>query len=108
MEAVERGGIGRPRGAGLGASEAVPVNGVRAGGESLAPDRHDLSVDARHLTVTIPTGFTEMQERDLPLAQAWRLATREIFTTYLARGYEVVDFRLDRPGRRGTYLLSRA
>jgi predicted GNAT superfamily acetyltransferase len=40
------------------------------------------------------------------LAQAWRLATREIFTTYLARGYEVTDFLLDLPRRRGTYVLA--
>jgi predicted GNAT superfamily acetyltransferase len=108
LEAIERGAAERPRGADLRVIDAVPVNSVRAAGESLAPDRHDLSVDAARLAVTIPAGFTEMQQRDLPLAQAWRLATREIFTTYLARGYEVVDFLLDRPGRRGTYLMSRA
>jgi predicted GNAT superfamily acetyltransferase len=80
---------------------------VRQAEEWLAPDGHDLSIDAPHLAVAIPTGFTQMQQRDLPLARAWRLATREIFTTYLTRGYEVVDFVLDRPRGRGTYLLSR-
>jgi len=88
------------------ASGVVAVNRVREAGEWLAPDGQDLSLDAPRLAVTIPTGFTEMQQRDLPLAQAWRLATREIFTTYLARGYEVTDFLLDRAGRRGTYVLS--
>jgi len=88
------------------ASGVVAVNRVREAGEWLAPDGQDLSLDAPRLAVTIPTGFTEMQQRDLPLARAWRLATREIFTTHLARGYEVTDFLLDRAGRRGTYVLS--
>jgi predicted GNAT superfamily acetyltransferase len=96
----------RQRISGVGANGAAAVNRVREAGESLAPDGHDLSLDAPHLAVTIPTGFTQMQQRDLPLAQAWRLATREIFTTYLGRGYEVTDFLLDLPRRRGTYVLA--
>jgi predicted GNAT superfamily acetyltransferase len=106
LSAAGRGDSERQRSAGVGASEAALVNSVREAGEWLAPGLLDLSLDAPHLAVTIPTGFTEMQQRDLPLAQAWRLATREIFTTYLARGYQVNDFLLDRPRRRGTYVLS--
>jgi predicted GNAT superfamily acetyltransferase len=83
------------------------INRVRGGGERLAPDGHDVSLDEPRLGVTIPTGFTEMQQRDVALAREWRAATREIFTRYLARGYAVVDFVLDRPARRGTYVLSR-
>lgn len=86
---------------------AAPVNQAREGKEWLEPAGHDLSVDAAALAVTIPTGFTGMQQRDLPLAMAWRMATREIFETLLARGYTVSDFVLDRPRRRGTYLLTR-
>jgi len=113
LAAAGRGGPERQHGAAALASgvvlrEAAEVNSVREAGEWLAPDGHDLSLDAPHLAVTIPIGFTEMQRGDLPLAQAWRLATREIFTTYLPRGYAVTDFLLDRPGRRGTYVLSRA
>ena len=106
LSVAGRGESERQRGAGVGATEAVPVNRVREAGEWLAPDGHDLAVDAPCLALTIPAGFTEMQQRDLPVAQAWRLATREIFTTYLARGYQVNDFLLDRPRGRGTYLLS--
>lgn len=87
--------------------DAVPVNDVAAGGEWLAPGRSDLSVDAPCLAVTIPTGFTEMQQRDLALAAEWRAATREIFCTYLPAGFEVVDFVLDAKAGRGTYLLHR-
>ncbi len=108
LAAAGRGEAAGRRGAGVGASEAVPVNRVQEAGEWLAPGGHDLSLDAPHLAVTIPTDFTEMQQRNLPLAQDWRFATREIFTTYLARGYQVTDFLLDRPRRRGTYLLARA
>ena len=42
------------------------------------------------------------------LALEWRLQSREIFETYFARGYRVVDFFLDRPQQRGRYLLARA
>jgi len=50
-------------------------------------------------------GFTEMLVDDPALALEWRMATREIFTTYFARGYQTVDFILDRANRRGAYLL---
>jgi predicted GNAT superfamily acetyltransferase len=106
LAAAGRGEAERRRRAGVGASDAVPVNRVREAGEWLAPGGHDLSLDAPHLAVTIPTDFTEIQQRDLPLARDWRLATREIFTTYLARGYRVNDFLLDRHRCRGTYVLS--
>jgi predicted GNAT superfamily acetyltransferase len=86
-------------------TDAVTVNEVEPSGAWIAPVRHDLSIDAGTLAVTIPTGFTQMQMHDLPLARAWRSCTREIFSTYLPRGYEVVDFVLDRPRCRGTYLL---
>jgi predicted GNAT superfamily acetyltransferase len=105
---VAAGGAASQRRAGVGASEAILVNRVREAGEWLAPDGHDLSLDAPHLALTIPTGFTDLQQRDLPMAQSWRGATRELFTAYLARGYQVTDFLLDLPRRRGTYLLFRA
>ena len=109
MERLAAAGRGEAEGrrrAGVGAGDAVPVNRVREAGEWLAPGGHNLSLDAPHLAVTIPTDFTEIQRRNLPVAQDWRLATRQIFTTYLGRGYEVTDFVLDRPRRRGTYVLS--
>ena len=39
-------------------------------------------------------------------ALAWRMATREIFTTYFGRGYHALEFLLDRPNRKGAYLLT--
>jgi chorismate synthase len=55
--------------------------------------------------VQIPMGFTEMLVDDPALALEWRMATREIFSSYFARGYKAVDFILDRANRRGAYLL---
>jgi predicted GNAT superfamily acetyltransferase len=48
-----------------------------------------------------------MLARAPDLALAWRICTRAIFTTYFDRGYRAVGFLLDRPGRKGTYLLTR-
>ena len=83
------------------------VNGLLPAGEWLECGDVDLTLDAPRLAVEIPTGFTEMLARDPGLALAWRMQTRAIFTTYFGRGYRVVDFFLDRPSRKGTYVLSK-
>jgi predicted GNAT superfamily acetyltransferase len=103
---LESAGAGRAEPAFL-PGEVEAVNEVRAAGPWLAPVRHDLSMDAARLAVVIPVGFTEMQCQDPGLAQAWRASTREIFTTYLPRGFEVVDVAVDRRAGRGVYLLER-
>jgi predicted GNAT superfamily acetyltransferase len=87
---------------------AAEINRVTDAGSWIAPDGHDLSLDAPELWLTIPVGFTGMQQQDLALAREWRAATREMFGAYLSRGYLVADFALDRAARRGRYLLSRA
>ena len=78
---------------------------TQSAGEWLQPAEIDLDLRARRISVEIPTGFTDMLSRAPELALAWRMATREIFTTYFARGYQAVEFFLDRPSRKGTYLL---
>ncbi len=65
----------------------------------------NLSLTDRRVLVEIPAGFTAMLSEQPDLAMKWRLATREIFTTYFGRGYQAVDFRLDRERRRGAYVL---
>ena len=65
-----------------------------------------LDLSSRRVAVQIPMGFTEMLTGAPDRALAWRMATREIFTTYFARGYQAVDFMLDRAARRGAYLLA--
>lgn len=42
--------------------------------------------------VEIPADFQAIRERDLGLARAWRLHTREVFEDAFARGYLVMDF----------------
>ena len=86
-------------------SGAVAVNRTQITGDWLESIDVDLSVEARRLSVEIPMGFTEMLARNAELALAWRVCTRAIFTTYFDRGYRAVEFFLDRPRRRGRYLL---
>jgi predicted GNAT superfamily acetyltransferase len=92
------------------AADAPVVNLTRRSeqphGGRLVCESYDLTRSDRRLWVEIPTGFTEMQIEDPQLALDWRMATREIFTTYFARGYRAVDFALDKPGGRGRYLLA--
>lgn len=66
----------------------------------------DLELKTPFVSVEIPVGFTEMQRQAPDLALAWRLATRQIFQTYFARGYRVEEFYLDRAAGRGRYLLA--
>lgn len=66
----------------------------------------DLDLDVSRFWLEIPTGFTEMQLHAPELAMQWRMHTREIFETYFARGYRVVDFVLDREAGFGRYLIA--
>ncbi|MBI3491736.1 MAG: hypothetical protein HY047_08155 [Acidobacteria bacterium] len=86
-----------------------PANRTRTAKKEnwLEPIDVNVSLDARRIGVEIPTGFTEMLSRAPELALEWRQTTRRIFATYLARGYRVVEFFLDRANRKGTYLLIR-
>ncbi len=90
-----------------GVADAARVNRARSVGEWLESANVDLALDARRVAVEIPMGFTDMLSRMPDLALAWRMSTREIFTAYFARGYRVVEFFLDRPSRKGSYLLVR-
>jgi predicted GNAT superfamily acetyltransferase len=83
------------------ANRAVPA------GEWLVCQGIDLALDARRLMVEIPTGFTDMLSRAPDLALEWRMATRQIFTAYFARGYRALEFFLDRPNGKGAYLLTK-
>ncbi len=87
-------------------ADAPRVNRAVAKGEWLEAADVNLSLDARRLLVEIPMGFTEMLVSNPALALSWRMTTREIFTSYFARGYRVVDFFLDVEARKGAYLLA--
>jgi predicted GNAT superfamily acetyltransferase len=88
-------------------ADVAPVNRMKAAGEWLECTDVDLNLDARRLSVDIPTSFTEMVTRAPDLALAWRLHTRTIFETYFARGYQAVDFLLNREEGKGAYLLAK-
>ena len=88
-----------------GIAEAGRINRAAPAGEWLACVELELTLDARRLAVEIPMGFTDMLSKAPDLALAWRLATREIFTTYFARGYRAVEFFLDRASGKGSYLI---
>jgi predicted GNAT superfamily acetyltransferase len=84
---------------------APAVNQVERQGDWLACARFDLRRHEPRLGVTIPARFTEMLVRQPDAAQAWRMASREIFLAYLSRGYRVIVFSFAPGADRGTYLL---
>jgi predicted GNAT superfamily acetyltransferase len=88
-------------------ASAPVVNPSRSWEPWLQPGPADLSIDARRVLVEIPFGFSEMLDRDPPLAHDWRMSTRHVFQHYFTRGYRAVDFFLARDAGRGQYLLAR-
>lgn len=84
--------------------DAARANTVAMRGSWPACEAYDLARTDANLAVTIPGAFTDILSRDSALAFEWRMATREIFTGYLAKGYEIADFAFDAGGN-GTYLL---
>ena len=88
-------------------SQAAPINVTHPSQAWLANSDIFLAREERRLALEIPMGFTDMQREAPALALEWRMQTREVFETYFARGYRVVDFYLDRPHSRGRYLLAK-
>ncbi len=88
-------------------ADAPPVNRTARSGEWIETADVDLSLDAKRVIIEIPTGFTDMLSRMPDLAMAWRICTRAMFTTYFERGHRAVDFLLDMPNAKGSYLLAR-
>jgi predicted GNAT superfamily acetyltransferase len=82
---------------------AVALAGRLAAGHP-RPTTPDLSHTDERITVKIPSDLGALMQDDPELALAWRAATREAFTHYLAGGYEVRAFA--RGERLSTYLLS--
>jgi predicted GNAT superfamily acetyltransferase len=89
-------------------ADAPAANRATAEGDWHTCDGVNLALDERRVRVEIPMHFTEMLSGAPEKALEWRLATREIFTTYFGRGYRAVDFFLDRPNGKGAYLLTRS
>ena len=88
-------------------ADAPAANRATPHGDWHICDDVNLAHDVRRVRVEIPMHFTEMLSGAPEKAMEWRLATREIFTTYFRRGYRAVDFYLDRANSKGSYLLAR-
>jgi predicted GNAT superfamily acetyltransferase len=88
-------------------SEAPVANAVVVDGDWRRNTAVDLEISDRRLWIEIPTGFTEMQRTAPDRALAWRMDVREMFETYLSKGYRAVDFVLQREAGFGRYLLAR-
>ncbi len=99
--------LGRPIVRDASVASAPLVNPSNAAGDRLVPGPPALDLDARRLLVEIPMGFSAMQARQPSLALEWRMATRQIFQSYFARGYRAVDFYLSRAAALGHYVLAR-
>ena len=97
-------GAGAPAGGDVW-SDVPCINAVDQQGGWLTSNAHDLARHEPKLAVAIPARFVDMLERRPELAHAWRMATREIFSAYLSRGYRVVDFTFLPDADLGTYLL---
>jgi predicted GNAT superfamily acetyltransferase len=67
----------------------------------------ELTREDDRLFVEIPPRFGEMLPQAPALALEWRHVTRAIFTSYMRRGYRVVDFLLNRETYGGRYLLEK-
>jgi len=66
----------------------------------------NLTLETRRIIVPIPPRFTDMQATAPELARVWRATSRDLFQTYFARGFRVVDFYLDRGSGGGDYVLA--
>ena len=75
-------------------------------GAWLRPEVHAGSSTSDRVLVEVPLGFTDLLREAPALAAEWRSVTRETLTDYLARGYRVVDFFLDKARAAGSYLLA--
>lgn len=81
-------------------------------GEFLAPTQVNLEGQLPStVVVEIPPDIGQIMKTDMGLAQAWRQATREAFTTLFAANFTVIDFLSERTsdsiGRRSMYMLRR-
>jgi predicted GNAT superfamily acetyltransferase len=97
-------GLGLVRDASVGS--APLVNAAVPSGGGLIPGDADLTRTDRRVLVEIPGHYSAMLTSQPQLALDWRLATRQIFQAYFARGYRAVDFFLASDKSRGQYLLA--
>ena len=69
------------------------------------PDRKHTWPDLERLRIPIPRNLQALKAKNAQQATVWRQVTREAFTHYLSKGYEVVGFDVD--NKHGYYLLKK-
>lgn len=69
------------------------------------PDSFAMPQTAQAL-VEVPHGFQALKQQDMPLAQAWRQHTRDLFQALFAAGYTITDFTLNDAQSRSFYVAS--
>lgn len=84
----------------------VNTTGQTPGG-LITPGLLTLDADLPVIQVDTPADYQAIKAADPGLALQWRLAMRQVFETYFAAGYTVVDFRSRRTnsGRCSFYIL---
>ena len=96
-----------------GPADIPPTDVLPSANETLEADGWltcasiDVGLEAARVRVEIPTGFGDMQVAAPDVAREWRAASRQIFTSYLSRGYRILEFALDRGRGQGWYVLER-
>jgi len=103
---------GRPRAGHAALSQRAPamVNTLESPRSGVPVNRgYDLGRADEWLRIRIPRDIAAVKEADVELAQAWRAQTREMFTTYLSRGYRIRGFDHDgrEPDSQPCYVLHR-
>ncbi len=92
-------------------TKGVPfaLQGVRTA-EGYAPQLLPHAQDADAYLIEIPPDFNALKRQALPLAQAWRRDSAQVFSSLFARGYLLRDFLSEGEGdlRRSVYLAVRA
>ncbi len=63
-------------------------------GENGRPPETSKSPSKTRHFVQIPTNIRALKPQDIPLAQVWRLHTRQLFTSPFAQNYTITDFIL--------------
>jgi predicted GNAT superfamily acetyltransferase len=89
-------------------ANAAVINQTCTEGEWCIPSGEpELARTDQRLFVEIPPRFGDMLQQAPAVALEWRRLTRQIFTSYFARSYRVVDFLLNRDTGGGRYLLEK-
>jgi predicted GNAT superfamily acetyltransferase len=102
----------RPQGSEIIQQQALPVVNpatMRRDGfprpAELSPTELPAMLGEEQLLIQVPADFQALKRKDMALARAWRMTTREIFQAAFAQGYSAAEY-LYHAGR-SYYLLKR-